>query len=121
MDSVKAVWLLLSYAAIACKTPLSSAFSPPDRGHIEQYPPHKVLNMSTVAFSSGEVIGLLVVGLILGIIVQSYGKKKGMSSLGTIGMGACVASSLAGAPFGLYWLLALPTMGIFLAIMSGRK
>jgi uncharacterized membrane protein YraQ (UPF0718 family) len=77
--------------------------------------------MATSAFSSGQIIGLLVMGIIFGIIVQTYAKKKGMSSLGTVGMGACVVSSFAGAPFGLYWLLALPTMGFFLAIISGRK
>jgi uncharacterized membrane protein YraQ (UPF0718 family) len=72
-------------------------------------------------FASGQMIALLVMGLILGVIVQSYAKKKGMESLGNVGLGACVLSSFMGAPFGLSWFLALPTMGFFLAIISGRR
>jgi uncharacterized membrane protein YraQ (UPF0718 family) len=88
-----------------------------EHGHVEIYRYQKDINM----FGSGQIIALLVMGLILGVIVQSYATKKGMASLGNLGLGACVLSSFIGAPFGLRWLLALPTMGVFLAIISSRK
>jgi hypothetical protein len=72
-------------------------------------------------FGAGQLAALLVVGMTFGLIVQSYAKKKGMKSVGTIGLIACIATSFIGAPFGLYWLLALPTMIFFLAIISGHK
>jgi hypothetical protein len=72
-------------------------------------------------FATGQLIGLLVMGSLLGLIVQSQGKKKNQAELGNIGLAACVASTFLGSLMGLGWLLGLGTMIGFLVTIHSRK
>jgi hypothetical protein len=60
-------------------------------------------------------------GLLLGAIVQSQGKKKKQTELGNIGLGACLVSSFLGSLFGMGWLLGLITMAGFLVAINSKK
>jgi hypothetical protein len=69
----------------------------------------------------GQLIGLLVMGLLLGLIVQSQGKKKQQSELGNMGLFSCVLSSVIGGFMGLYWGLGFITMIGFLVAINSKK
>jgi hypothetical protein len=78
-------------------------------------------NISTEGFIMGQLIGLLVMGLLLGLIVQSQGKKKQQPDLGNMGLFSCVLSSVVGGFMGLYWGLGFVTMIGFLVAINSKK
>jgi hypothetical protein len=69
----------------------------------------------------GQLIGLLVVGSLLGLIVQSQAKKKQQSELGMMGLFSCLLSTVIGGFMGLYWGLGFVTMIGFLFAINSKK
>jgi hypothetical protein len=64
-------------------------------------------------FALGQVIAILVCGLLFGLIVQSQGKKKGKDQIGNIGLASSFVSVfVGGVPLGLL------SMAIFLLIIN---
>jgi hypothetical protein len=72
-------------------------------------------------FIMGQLIGLLVAGLLFGLIVQSQGKKRKQSDLGNIGLFSCLISTVIGGFIGLYWGLGFVTMIGFLVTINSKK
>jgi hypothetical protein len=69
----------------------------------------------------GAALGLLVMGALCGLMVQSQAKKKQKAELGMIGLVACIVSSFIGSAMGLYWILSLVTMIVFMVIINTQK
>jgi uncharacterized membrane protein YeaQ/YmgE (transglycosylase-associated protein family) len=59
-------------------------------------------------FASGQLIAMLVMGLLFGLIVQSQAKKKNQTDLGNIGLGACIATSFIGGALSMSWIRSHP-------------
>ena len=56
--------------------------------------------LSMSAYDTGFVIGMLAVGLILGLWILQYGRKRGQEALAWGGFFACFAGSLAAGLLG---------------------
>jgi uncharacterized membrane protein YeaQ/YmgE (transglycosylase-associated protein family) len=54
----------------------------------------------------GSLIGLLVMGLLMGAIAQSFAKKKRQEQLGPICLIGCVVAAFISNMLGLSWILA---------------
>jgi hypothetical protein len=72
-------------------------------------------------FGIGQLLGLLVMGAIFGLIVQSQAKKKKQAELGNLGLGACIVASFVGSLLGMGWLLSPITMVGFLVAINSKK
>ena len=57
----------------------------------------------------GQLVGLGVMGLLAGLITQSFAKKRHEEQLGTIGLISCIVASFVGGFLGLNWVLAMVT------------
>jgi hypothetical protein len=64
------------------------------------------------AYDAGALFGILAVGLILGLFILQYGRKRGQEALGWGGFAACLAGAfvaglLAAGPLALLfaWLI----------------
>lgn len=72
-------------------------------------------------FNLGQLIAMLVIGLLFGLIVQSQAKKNDQDQLGNLGLGTCVAMSFVGSSIGMGWIPALVTMILFLVAVNCLK
>jgi hypothetical protein len=68
-------------------------------------------------FGFGEIIGLVIMGLLFGAIVQSYGKSKQQYELGNLGLIVCTVATFLAGFAGMQLFVGLATMiGFILAI-----
>ena len=61
------------------------------------------------------LIGGVIAGTLCGLIPYFFGKKRGQSKLGTIGLVSCIVSGMI-----LGVILALPVAGVFALIIATR-
>jgi hypothetical protein len=66
----------------------------------------------------GQIIGLLVLGLLFGAIVQSFGKRKNQTELGNIGFAVCTAVTILAGLMGLQFIGLVSMVGFILVINS---
>lgn len=71
-------------------------------------------------FQSGQLIAMLVMGLLFGLIVQSQAKKKNQTDLGNLGLGACIATSFIGGALNMAWIPSCLTMIGFLFAVNSK-
>jgi|GEM_PF-5163255 len=69
-------------------------------------------------FGVGQLIGLLVVGLLFGAIVQSFGKRKNQAELGNIGLATCTVVTFLAGLMGLQFIGLIAMAGFILVINS---
>jgi 4-hydroxybenzoate polyprenyltransferase len=72
-------------------------------------------------FASGQLIAMLVMGLLFGLIVQSQAKKKNQTDLGNMALGACIATSFIGGAINMGWMLSCLTMIGFLFAVNSKS
>ncbi|MEH6939727.1 hypothetical protein V7056_18070 [Bacillus sp. JJ664] len=65
-----------------------------------------------------EIIGTILAGIILGVILLIYSKKRGVRRTGFLGLGACVLSSFI---LGLYVQIPVFIIFLFLIKVSSKK
>jgi uncharacterized membrane-anchored protein len=70
---------------------------------------------------AGQLLGLGIMGLLAGLIVQSFAKKRHQESLGTIGLISCIVAAFVGGFMGMYWSLAALTALGFIAYIQINK
>jgi L-cystine uptake protein TcyP (sodium:dicarboxylate symporter family) len=69
-------------------------------------------------FGMGQIIGLLVMGLLFGAIVQSFGKRKNQAELGNIGLITCMIVTFLAGLMGLQLIGLVSMVGFILVINS---
>jgi hypothetical protein len=69
-------------------------------------------------FGLGQIIGLLVMGLLFGAIVQSFGKRKNQVELGNIGLATCTIVTVLAGFVGLQFIGLITMVGFILVINS---
>jgi 4-hydroxybenzoate polyprenyltransferase len=72
-------------------------------------------------FNAGQLIAMLVIGLLFGLIVQNQAKKKNKTDLGKIGLGACIATSFIGGALSIGWIPSCLTMIGFLFAVNSKS
>jgi hypothetical protein len=71
-------------------------------------------------FGFGQMIGLLVLGLLFGAIVQSFGKRKNQAELGNMGLAVCTVVTFLAGLIGLQFI-GLITMVGFILVINSKK
>ncbi len=66
----------------------------------------------------GQILGLLVMGLLFGAIVQSFGKRKNQVELGNIGLATCTIVTILAGLVGLQFIGLIAMAGFILVINS---
>jgi hypothetical protein len=69
-------------------------------------------------YGVGQLVGLLVMGLLFGAIVQSFGKRKNQAELGNIGFAVCTAITILSGLVGLQLIGLVSMIGFILFINS---
>jgi hypothetical protein len=72
-------------------------------------------------FNVGQLIAMLVIGMLFGLIVKSQAVKNDQEALGNLGLGVCVTMSLVGGSIGFGWIPALVTMILFVVAINFLK
>jgi hypothetical protein len=68
----------------------------------------------------GQLIGLLVLGLLFGAIVQSFGKRKNQIELGNIGFAVSTIITILAGLMGFQIIGLVSMVGFILAINSKK-
>jgi biotin transporter BioY len=71
-------------------------------------------------FGFGEIIGLVIMGLLFGAIVQSYGKSKQQYELGNLGLIVCTVVTFLAGFTGMQLFVGLATMTGFIVAINRR-
>jgi L-cystine uptake protein TcyP (sodium:dicarboxylate symporter family) len=69
-------------------------------------------------YGAGQLVGLLVMGLLFGAIVQSFGKRKNQAELGNIGFATCTTITILAGLMGLQLIGLVSMIGFILFINS---
>lgn len=65
----------------------------------------------------GQLLGLGVVGLLIGLLTQKFVNKRHQEALGKIALISCIIAAFLGGFMGLYWgLAALTAIGFMVYI-----
>jgi 4-hydroxybenzoate polyprenyltransferase len=72
-------------------------------------------------FGFGQIMGLAIVSLLFGAIVQSYGKRKQQPELGNMGLIVCTAVTFLAGFAGIHLFVGLATMAGFILAISSKK
>jgi hypothetical protein len=68
----------------------------------------------------GQLIGLLVLGLLFGAIVQSFGKRKNQIELGNIGFAVSTIITILAGLMG-FQIIGLVSMVGFILVINSKK
>jgi 4-hydroxybenzoate polyprenyltransferase len=66
-------------------------------------------------------MGLLVISLLFGAIVQSFGKRKNQTDLGNIGLATCTVVTFLAGLMGIHMIVGLVTMTGFILAINAKK
>jgi hypothetical protein len=72
-------------------------------------------------FGFGQIMGLAIVSLLFGAIVQSYGKRKQQPELGNTGLVVCTVVTFLSGFAGIHMFVGLATMTGFILAISSKK
>lgn len=72
-------------------------------------------------YGLGQLIGLLVISLLFGAIVQSFGKRKNQTELGNIGLATCTVVTFLAGFMGIHLIVGLVTMTGFILAINAKK
>ena len=72
-------------------------------------------------YGLGQMMGLVVMGLLFGAIVQSFGKRKNQTELGNIGLATCTAVTFLAGFAGMHLIVGLVTMTGFILAINAKK
>jgi hypothetical protein len=71
-------------------------------------------------FGFGQIIGLVIMGLLFGAIVQSYGKSKQQYELANLGLIVCTVATFLAGSIGMQLFVGLATMTGFILAINRR-
>lgn len=71
-------------------------------------------------FGFGQIIGLIIMGLLFGAIVQSYGKSKHQYELANLGLIVCTVATFLAGLVEMQLYVGLATMTVFILMINGR-
>jgi hypothetical protein len=66
----------------------------------------------------GQLLGMGVVGLLIGLLTQKFANKRHQEALGKIALISCIMAAFIGGFMGLYWGLAALTAIGFMAYIQ---
>jgi hypothetical protein len=72
-------------------------------------------------FGLGQMIGLLLISLLFGAIVQSFGKRRNQTELGNIGLVSCTVVTFLAGFMGIHLIVGLATMTGFIVAINAKK
>ncbi len=72
-------------------------------------------------FGFGQIIGSVIMGLLFGAIVQSYGKSKQQYELANLGLIVCTVATFLAGFAGIHMFVGLATMTGFILAISSKK
>jgi hypothetical protein len=72
-------------------------------------------------YGFGQIMGLFVISLLFGAVVQSFGRRKNQTELGNIGLVVCTAVTFLAGFMGIHLIVGLVTMTGFILAINAKK